>query len=54
MTLLYPPIACGWQSTSPFYCACAGITHIVRPEDYPVMPVEHVRLLSFWGMPCTS
>lgn len=27
-------------------CPCAGITHIVRPEDYPVMPVEHVRMLS--------
>ena len=22
--------------------ASAGVTHIVRPEDFPVMPVEHV------------
>ena len=23
----------------------AGITHIPRPEDWPVMPVEHLRVL---------
>ncbi|MGH3579670.1 MAG: hypothetical protein ACRDU0_19230, partial [Mycobacterium sp.] len=26
-----------------------GVTHVVRPEDWPVMPVEYA---GFWLLPC--
>ena len=29
---------------APCFVLCAGATHIVRPEDFPVMPVETVSL----------